>query len=194
MVGREHRENFIGHRKMNLELMIIDNFYKDPDLIRKYALSQPFSIMGNFPGARTAPFLPEDVKNSIQRCMQFVGPVTDWLDKDGYTGCFQITTANDRTWIHADYNNKWAGICYLTPDAPYTGGTGLFRHRATGEHRRTKLDHESYDYTKWDLFDRIGNKYNRLIIYRGDLFHASLDYFGDTKENGRLFQTFFFNT
>jgi len=26
------------------------------------------------------------------------------------------------------------------------------------------------------------------------LFHASLDYFGDDKENGRLFQLFFFDT
>jgi len=88
----------------------------------------------------------------------------------------------------------WAGVCYLTPDAPYTGGTGLFRHRATGEHSKITTDHEGYDYTKYDLFDRIGNKFNRLIIYRGDLFHASLDYFGDNPTNGRLFQTFFFDT
>ena len=88
----------------------------------------------------------------------------------------------------------WAGVCYLTPDAPYTGGTGLFRHKASGEFRKTTTDHEGYDYTKYDLFDRIGNKYNRLIIYRGDLFHASLDYFGDSAQNGRLFQTFFFDT
>jgi hypothetical protein len=89
----------------------------------------------------------------------------------------------------------WAGVCYLTPDAPLSGGTGIYRHKATGEYRRTTEDqHEGYDYTKWELVDRVGNKYNRLVIYRGDLFHASLDYFGDNLQNGRLFQTFFFNT
>jgi len=31
-------------------------------------------------------------------------------------------------------------------------------------------------------------------MYRGDYFHASLDYFGDNPQNGRLFQVFFFNT
>ena len=30
--------------------------------------------------------------------------------------------------------------------------------------------------------------------FKNDLFHSSLDYFGREKEDGRLFQTFFFNT
>jgi hypothetical protein len=51
-----------------------------------------------------------------------------------------------------------------------------------------------YDMTQWELVDRIGNLYNRLILYRGDLYHTSLDYFGRDLETGRLFQTFFFNT
>lgn len=179
---------------MNLELMIIDNFYTDPDVVRQYALSQPFDQTGNYPGVRTKPYLPEDVKLAIGHWMKTIGSITNWFESEGCTGAFQLATAQDRTWIHPDHNNIWAGVCYLTPDAPYTGGTGLYRHKATGEFRKTINYHEGYDYTKWDLFDRIGNKYNRLIIYRGDLFHASLDYFGDTKENGRLFQTFFFNT
>jgi len=179
---------------MQLDLMIIDDFYTRPDAVREYALSQPFDIVGNFPGSRTAPYLPEDVKNSIQYWMKFAGPITDWHQESGYNGCFQLATSNERTWIHADYYNNWAAVCYLTPDAPYTSGTGLFRHKQTGQHRRVTQDHEGYDYTKWDLFDRIGNKYNRLIIYRGDLFHASLDYFGSNSQDGRLFQTFFFNT
>jgi len=47
---------------------------------------------------------------------------------------------------------------------------------------------------KWELVDRIGNVYNRLVLYRGDHFHISLDYFGQDLYDGRLFQTFFFNT
>jgi hypothetical protein len=44
------------------------------------------------------------------------------------------------------------------------------------------------------LVDVVGNKYNRAVFYKGDLFHASLDYFGRDLQDGRLFQTFFFNT
>jgi len=57
-----------------------------------------------------------------------------------------------------------------------------------------EIYNDSQDITKWDLTDILGNKYNRMVLYRGDLFHQSLDYFGTNKENGRLFQTFFFNT
>ena len=46
----------------------------------------------------------------------------------------------------------------------------------------------------WELVDKVGNVFNRLVIYRGDYFHASLDYFGKDINDGRLFQTFFFNT
>jgi hypothetical protein len=180
---------------MNLELMIIDNFYTDPDAVRAYALSQEFDVKGNYPGARTKPYLPDDVKGCISYWMQLQGKVTNWFEDQGYTGAFQIATAQDRTWIHPDHYNMWAGVCYLTPDAPHTSGTGIYRHKETGEFRKSGDNlHEGYDYTKWDLFDVVGNKYNRLVIYRGDLFHASIDYFGDNKDNGRLFQTFFFNT
>lgn len=179
---------------MNLQLMIIDDFYTNPDAVRSYALSQPFDVSGNYPGLRTRPYLPDDVKLCIEYWMSFAGPVTHWFEESGYTGAFQLATAKDRTWIHADYYNTWAAVCYLTPDAPLSGGTAIYRHRSSGEYRRVKDDHEGYDYTKWDLVDRVGNKYNRLVIYRGDLYHASIDYFGDNIENGRLFQTFFFNT
>ena len=44
------------------------------------------------------------------------------------------------------------------------------------------------------MTERLANVYNRLVIYRGDFFHQSLDYFGKDLYDGRLFQTFFFNT
>lgn len=179
---------------MNLNLLVIDNFYSDPDGVRKFALQQEFSVKGNFPGCRTKSFFTDDVKQAIEHYMQFAGKITNTYEKSGYTGAFQLATAGDRTWIHSDPYNMWAGVCYLTPDAPYTSGTGFYRHKLTGHYRKNQSDYEGYDYTKYDLFDRIGNRYNRLIIYRGDLFHASLDYFGNDLQNGRLFQTFFFDT
>ena len=136
----------------------------------------------------------------------FAGEITYWSD-DEYNGAYQYTTQYERSWIHADSTTTWAALVYLTPDAPISGGTGLFRHKRTGlesapilptgERDDKLLDSiyvDSQDLTKWDMTDRLANKYNRLVMYRGDLFHMSLDYFGTNKENGRLFQTFFFST
>jgi hypothetical protein len=44
------------------------------------------------------------------------------------------------------------------------------------------------------MTDRLGNIYNRLVLYRGGLYHVSLDYFGKDMNDGRLFQVFFFST
>jgi len=59
---------------------------------------------------------------------------------------------------------------------------------------KLELDRDSQDMTKWDLVDSIGNVYNRLVLFNSMRYHMSMDYFGDNKENGRLFQVFFFST
>lgn len=188
---------------MRIESITISDFYNNVDEVRKFALSQEFSVSGNFPNLRTKNFIDDGIKKTIQDIIRPTsGEVTWWGDE--YTGAFQYTTANDRSWIHVD-NTDWAGVCYLTPDAPLSGGTGLFRNKATKRriwNEKNKMYEEPlsndavdyYDMTQWELVDRIGNLYNRLILYRGDLYHTSLDYFGKNLETGRLFQTFFFNT
>lgn len=195
-------------------LLIQENFYSNPDEVRKFALSQEFNVTGNYPGLRTKSFADDSIKKAIEDIVSpHAGKITWFGDTTNnapnYTGSFQLTYAKDRTWIHHDGTTSWAGVCYLTPNAPVTGGTGLFRHKRTGwlaapRNSKGEVDYqlldkeiqgwEYQDYTKWDLHDVVGNKYNRLVLYRGDYFHASLDYFGNTPEDGRLFQTFFFST
>lgn len=186
---------------MKINTIIVDDFYSNPDAVREFALNQEFSVKGSYPGNRTKSFLTEDVKDTIANIVRFAGGnVTDWFvypDGDTYTGAFQMCTSLDRTWIHSDYYNMWAGVCYLTPDAPVSGGTALYRHKLSGEREfieNSVYEKDAYDYTQWEMVDRIGNIYNRLILYPGKLYHASIDYFGQNHNNGRLFQTFFFNT
>lgn len=187
---------------MRVESLTIADFYNNPDEVRKYILTQPFDLIGNYPGYRTRSFLDDQIKHTIQEFIKpFAGEVTWW--GDGASGAFQYTTAQDRSWIHADATD-WAGVCYLTPDAPLSAGTGLFRNKDTAKRgwdrknpdEDTLSEHKEdyYDMTKWELVDKLGNMYNRLVIYRGDLYHMSLDYFGRDLQTGRLFQTFFFNT
>lgn len=182
---------------MKTEIIVTDNFYSNPDNVRAFALQQEFGVQGNYPGARTKSFLTQDVKDAIQTIVfNAGGEVVDWFARDGLTGSYQITTSKDRSWIHSDHYNTWAAVCYLTPNAPASAGTGLFRYRANGATRATELTepYDSQDMTKWELCDTISNRYNRLAMYRGDLFHSSLDYFGTDLYTGRLFQTFFFTT
>jgi len=190
---------------MRFNSLTIDNFYSNPMDVREFALRQEFKVRGNYPGQRTESFLSDATKKTLRDILYpFAGEITNWGGE--YTGSFQYTTASDRSWIHADSTTDWAAICYLTPDAPLTAGTGIFRHKETGwsnfdyrnndpEYlRQSPPGHDSQDYTKWEMVDRIGNVFNRLIMYRADNYHVSLDYFGKDMYDGRLFQVFFFNT
>lgn len=188
------------------DLIICDNFYSNVDEVRAFALEQKFDVEGNYPGNRTKSFLNESIADYIGK---LIGAEmdTESLSEDTYCGSYQYTTARDRTWIHCDGWNEWAGVCYLTPEAPASGGTGIYRHKPTGAYKMPRLangernsalldviNNDGQDYTKWELIDQVGNKYNRLVLYKGDLFHASMDYFGRDINDARLFQTFFFNT
>ena len=193
---------------MNTNVIIVDNFYSGDSAynVRSFALDQEFEVSGNFPGYRTKPF-GYYLKDYIQDIVRHAGGLITDFDNISYNTSYQYTTKNDSSWIHADQTTTWAGVCYLTPYASVNTGTALYRHKETGlseaprnedgTYDNEKLDiiyNDCRDYSKWDLVDQIGNKFNRLVLYRGDLFHCSLEYFGEDKFTGRLFQTFFFNT
>ena len=185
-------------------LLVIDNFYTNAMETRNYVLTQDFKVRGNYPGQRTESYANIHLKTMIEGYIaHFAGNITKWpTEKEAYNGAFQYTTSRDRTWIHNDSWNNWAGVLFLTPNAPVSSGTGIYRFRdgtrtaVEAEARGNKkiLDDHSQDYTKWELVDRVGNIFNRLVLFNATQYHASLDYFGTTKEDGRLFQVFFFST
>jgi hypothetical protein len=182
-----------------LETIIIsDDFYQDPADVRDFALHQEFSVRGNYPGARTVAFLHDGLRAAIQYLVK--APITYW-PSDTYNGAFQLSLKQDRTWVHADHTTTWSGVIFLTPDAPLNAGTAFFRHRETNlewypqdPQLRRKCDEDASVWDRWTISDQVGNRFNRLALFRGQRFHCSQGHFGDCKESGRLFQTIFFNT
>ena len=185
--------------------LVIDNFYNNPLQTREYILKQHFSVKGNYPGLRTRSYANEAIKDIIQKHIYpFAGKITRFpLENtdDNYNGAFQYTTSRNRSWIHNDGWNNWAAVLYLTPDAPVSSGTGIFMYEdgtrystEVTDKNKELIGRDSQDLTKWTLVDRIGNIFNRLIIFNAKQYHSSLDYFGTNKEDGRLFQVFFFST
>jgi hypothetical protein len=201
----------ILNRTPSCGLIIIDNFYKNPIETREYILTQEFMVRGNYPGQRTISYANEHLKEIIQKYVEpFGGKITDFPipKEDGsdanmiYNGSFQYTTSRDRSWVHIDGYNNWAGVLYLTPNAPLSSGTAFYNfYDGTSCARdmnilgnKKEIDKCSQDMTKWKMVDKVGNIFNRLILFNSNRFHMSMDYFGDCKENGRLFQVFFFST
>lgn len=153
-------------------LLIHDDFYENPVTVREFAMAQDFPIHGNYPGRRTASHIPPGIKERFEEILD--AKVTYW--PDGYNGAFQYTLGNETSWIHSDAT-YWSGIVYLTPDAPSSSGTWLYKHKATGlEFRPTpedavRLGYESQDALqkvtdgdsqKWDAWEKTEQVSNKV--------------------------------
>jgi hypothetical protein len=178
---------------MNNNFLIFDNFYNNVDQVREEALKQSFDIIGNYPGLRTSPEPAEQSEYLKTFFENLISKKISYWPSD-YNTSYQYTTEDASTWIHHD-KTEFAAVLYLTPDAPLESGTGIYRHKESGISDCTQGKEDDQDMNNWELLSFAGNLYNRLIIYRATQYHRSvLPGFGTDKHNGRLFQTFFFNT
>ena len=207
--------NFLEQQRLEQPLtcniIVIDNFYENPLEVRDFAISQISDYQYNefHPGKRASSFANENHINLFNKILEpFAGKIIKFdMSKDKETnsnGSFQYNIATDKkSWIHRDsYETNWAGIIYLTPNAPISGGTGFFKYK---DGTLNQMDEEllnngkeirnsCQDNTKWETVSTVGNIFNRLVLFRSNQYHMSLEYFGDNINNGRLIQLFFFTT
>lgn len=180
-------------------IIVVDDFLDDPAAVRALALRQNF-VKTHAAGVRTIEqFL--HLAPYRERFEQLLGRrVTNWDDNDA-NGRFQCCLASDAVPYHTDTQSA-AGVLFLTPNAPVGAGLSLFRGRLSGLRGRSRdpslmaLTYgggAEFDRNRWEEIDRIGNLYNRLVLFDAQLAHGASAYFGTALENGRLFQNFFFN-
>lgn len=178
-------------------LIIVDNFYKNPDSIRKFALSLEYNYHKDYhKGKRTdRPYRFNGLKEQFEKIIGI--KIKNW-DHYGTNGVFQFCIAGDQLVYHID-QQQYAGIIFLTPDAPPNTGTTLHRSKHTLKTHVGKDEHNIVfkngflDPTEFDVVDVVGNIYNRLILFDSQQIHSASEYFGNNLENGRLFQLFFFD-
>jgi hypothetical protein len=204
---------------MNLyPVTVVENFYENPAVIRKFALAQKYKFRHEqtdinyvYPGCRTKDLHALDSLLYEKICKKLIS-VFHIHEHDqmrwAISSSFQsVSEAFKQGVIHTDTNTIFAGVLYLTPDAPLNSGTSLYKKNATfNQEKYTQaLEHNdaqfkvgqkvmATDYhSMFDEVVRINNVYNTLIMYEGDTFHAANNFFGTTLNNARLAQVFFIN-
>lgn len=195
--------------------ILVDGFYVNPDAVRERALRSQYADISltDYPGFGSRSTL--DAQSLRKRFAGLVGADLN-VDTDRFTwGGFRFITGESarRSKVHADTAVEWAAMVYLTPDAPTSAGTGLFRHRSTGfdapptDRQARALGYcdaaqfddvviraDKADFSKWELVDQVEPVFNRLVIFRGSQrYHAPLGGCGDSPETARLTHSFFFN-
>lgn len=187
----------------NPTVHIIDNFLEDPDSQRAFALAQRYPRRGPYPGYRTEtpPFERGDYYKD--RIEQIVGmPILQWPKREWQWGgagntVFHIAFEDDVNSIHYDHS-EWACVLYLTPNPPPDSGTTIYRNIHSGAwdsevHLHTP--EQLADRSQWAVHEVLENRYNRLVMYPGSIYHAATRAgFGTDLQSGRLTQVFFFST
>lgn len=165
-----------------MNLIVLDNFLPYPNIVRHWALKQEFfdceqmtkkvGKPNTWPGLRTIGINELDIgfANDVLSKMSYLAQYHFGVPRNIHIrSAFQLTRKDDgNSWIHRDDDVDVACLLYLTPNAPFSSGTNLY----------SEPPHE--------VTDNIGNVYNRLVMYRANIYHKSNEYFGDNLENGRL--------
>ena len=197
-------------------VVIVDDFLRKPDEVRKIALAQEYdSDLRFFKGQRTHErFLWPNLREEFGRLLG--RPVTEWLGH-GANGIFQQTSNSDPLVWHHD-TQGYAGAIYLTPDAPLGTGTSFWRDRTYGCRRRPshpleqsrlgsaaavdaaeKVVYDRYNIEhgeNWELVESVAGLYNRLVIWDASLIHSATSYTDFSERSAtstRLVQLFFFD-
>ena len=198
-------------------ITLINNFYEDPLKIRNFALKQKFTFRHEisndspvYPGSRTKDLFDLDQNLYHKICEKFASIfhnfAHDQIRWSIATSFQSVTEDYEYGIIHQDTNTVFAGVLFLTPDAPLNSGTSLFKannHFNEEKYINALKDNDNrfknkqpIDSSYHNMFDEIvtvNNVFNSLIIYEGQHYHAANKFFGNTLETSRLTQVFFVN-
>jgi hypothetical protein len=214
------RVEFIADK---IPMIVIDDFYQDPDEVRTAALEGQFKdTAAGYPGRheRLDPGSNLDVARVVNHVRQVVEKGSGLsVDSQAITTDFSILTTPKEKILkmqshpHTD-NVALAGLVYLNKKK--FGGTCFYRNKLldscilldenteqynklTEDYNKNFKDVEGYvsgSYDSWELIYRTEGKYNQFVMYPGNVFHSV-----DVVENpdpsqpklARLTQRFFVN-
>ena len=181
-----------------MNYIIKDNFFEDPDGLRKFALSLKYYTktnhpqlkkdpkgIGAFPGYRTNFYDQIDsifYKNVHHNILPHVSKLENVKHpSEKYTRfnlqiSFSYTLNGALSFRHVDsimddYKVRYGGLVYLHPDPPKKSGTTLYLNETT----------------------YLENKYNRFVLYNSNIEHEPTNNFGSDINNSRLVLTIFFD-
>lgn len=201
-----------------MSLLILDNFLPYPNVVREWAIKQRFYDSKEFtqkygkhtdwPGRRTEHVVDLDktYADVILSQIANIAARNFGITNVSIRSYFQLTLESDGdSWVHQDNDIDLAGLLYLNPNAPVNSGTTIYHCKDVGKWESYMSSSQGYETLKTinrvqnkqlydELFqpiDMVGNVFNRLIMYPGNSYHKSNDYFGNSLENGRLTQVFF---
>ena len=159
------------------EIIIIDDFLDNPNLIREESLSLTFSEPKSGLGWKGYRCLGEnqvtfELNKLIKKTLSKKNPLFNDCDLKSYFHYTLKNHSDNKVNIHKDSGFDYAGVIYLTPNPQPNSGTSFY-----DDHGKEILHFE--------------NIYNRFVFYPAHEWHSLKESFGDSIKNGRLTFTIF---
>ncbi len=183
---------------MRFPISCYDNFYEDPDYIRKFALSLDYSFTsGSFPGCRSdclSTISEEYHYKSINKILSMFGD----FDLSGVT--WNANSHFQKTWgfsenpnsslnvgfIHSDGKSVLAAVVYLDPDPIADSGTTIYKikegvslkhddmHPEYSDQRLTEIRKDVFQSSEFCDIDS-GKHYKKCLINNNNHFEKTLE-------------------
>jgi hypothetical protein len=189
-----------------MKILIQDNYFKNPDSVREFALSIDNYRIDNafhmppigWRGQRSLPLsslknkkIDQYEKDIFKVCYDFFDlknfkyknvllPNETPISEFTITSYFHITTEETRS----AFLDFWQDRFHKDPDTAVAGVVYLTPNPPSNS-GTSILDGEK------NQFINVENEYNRLIAYDGSKIHSLSDVFGNCMKTGRLTYTFF---
>jgi hypothetical protein len=184
---------------------IVDNFFENPSLIRKFALGLQYHKLDSVPGVRTKRLEEIEPEFSIFLHKKILSIFFD-LNKENISydmsTAFQLTSKKyEEGWVHIDDVNTFAAVVYLNPETDPSAGTSVHKqirdcnvdvwdqrnmfYNDTVDVESIRKIREEHN-SKFSKTLDVCNVYNRLFLYDGQSWHKENKFFGETADDSRL--------
>lgn len=196
------------------KILIIDNFYKNPDMVRDLAISIPPTykpeILKGLPGGRIDAFynlshLGETYYKFMTEVFidsqegKSIPPTNMQIIFNNATFCVNVLIEKDLfpCLPHVDLKDsrRYASGIFLNTPEECNGGTAFYTYKGIQEEAHPfDLDTDHYitdSEGDWDLIYLAEMKYNRMIMYQQNIYHSAYVKPGMFKDFYRLNQMFF---
>lgn len=185
---------------MKTHSIIVDDFFDEPLRARALINAQEMKDVQYKDGV-TYPniaLLPDSVAEEIQtKLRQIVGP--GFQEVISFAR-YSFHDSNPPHWAHSDGNiAEYLALIYMNGDNE-RAGTACLRHVELGmeEHPETEFQKNillahANKREEWEVVFECPARWNRLFILNARLIHAAMGQFGESKLDGRLVVSVFFN-
>ena len=195
--------------------IIVDNFFDEPNKVIEYSKKLNFSMdkAGSWPGSRTEPLTTIDHNffNWVSyRIVRLLYPMNH-LDLNWYCDqYFQKVNGEiykNGGWVHCDFGREITAIIYLSKHK--NCGTSLYTKKtmfnlAINTEKKEETyktlnfkNEEKYLKENNEMFEKsltIDSKFNRIVIFDSNQFHAADMFKDDEDKEERLTLITFFNS